>query len=195
MDIPIHLYSFDNLFHPGYIFDLGIQAQYGFVCRLICKIFSGRNIAMTVLGTIGFLRLWCRKMRHTKKVFCIQNSKKSSHLFDNYFGKEFPEYALQSIDHRDSLKPDSQVLVVCYASARLKDEIDTSLENISYKGKLMLIIIHSCEPTQRPTKILDRCSDRRVKSFTTLLIWNGVFYPCPTNKDARRTIMFYLKRK
>ncbi|XP_062602599.1 uncharacterized protein LOC134264319 [Saccostrea cucullata] len=132
-------------------------------------------------------------MRHTKKVFNIQCSKKSGHLFENYFGKEFPEYALQSIDQKDSPKLDSLILVVCYASSRLKDEIDTSLKNISYKGKIMLIIIHSCEPTQRPTKILDRCSDRRVDSFTTLLIWNGVFYPCPRNKDAKKAITCYLK--
>ncbi|XP_062604462.1 uncharacterized protein LOC134266256 [Saccostrea cucullata] len=83
MDIPLFLYSFDNLYQPGDIYDLGVQAQYGFVCRLICKIFSGRNIAIaTLLGTSAFHRLWCRMITTTKKVFCIQTSKKSIRLFE-----------------------------------------------------------------------------------------------------------------
>ncbi|XP_061186401.1 uncharacterized protein LOC133194464 [Saccostrea echinata] len=196
MDFPCICDSFDIVLKPGNILDLGFLAQYGFARSLIHNICSGKNTVIMVSGALAFMHI-CPKWskRKTEKVFYIQHPLKSSHLFENFFSKEYPNYSLECINQKDSPPLDSLVLVVCYASSRLKDEVDTALENISYEGKIMLIIIHSCEPTQRPTKILDSCKDKRVKSFTTLLIWNGVFYPCLRNKEAVKVINSYLKEK
>jgi hypothetical protein len=160
----------------------------------------------------------------TEKVRTLDISPGCRSLFENFFHSACPwfRYELQWIPKRETKLHDSPLLVVLLSVSRLKNKVEAALENIKYTGNslsflfstkysilflsymientlfiadnIMLIVIHNCEPSLRPNKLLRSCEDRRVVAFTNILIWNDSVYGCPINNKAKQDIRLYLRQ-
>ncbi|XP_055999328.1 uncharacterized protein LOC125654244 isoform X2 [Ostrea edulis] len=160
---------------------------------LQCDINLGKYVGTVCLSMVTFV--WLKKAR--KAVLCFEASPCCSSLFENLFHSACPwyRYELQWIQEHPPMSLNIPVLVVFRSISRLKDEVDATLEKVTFTDNIMLIVMHNCEPTLRPTKLLRNCEDKRVISFTNILTWNGSIYACSINEEAKHDIKLYLSSK
>ncbi|XP_048740056.2 uncharacterized protein LOC125654240 [Ostrea edulis] len=179
----------------GAIFE-GTRATYGLFRDLVLErkreFFKVKYIGGTALCLSMCAVVWLKWTR--RKVLCLEASPSCSSLFENFFYSACPwyRYELQWIQKHTSVSFSLPLLVVFRSTASLKGEVDATLENVTHTNNIMLIAMHNCEPTLRPTKQLRSCEDKRVISFTDILTWNDFINDCPTNEKAKNDIRLYL---
>ncbi|XP_056014728.1 uncharacterized protein LOC125673212 [Ostrea edulis] len=113
----------------------------------------------------------------------------------------FSQIYLSSIRHSlnwDVLNTvNGKTIVICAKISRLQDDIQATLNhlNILGKPKIMLVVIHTCEPGVTPENFLRYLPDDRVTSFTNVIYSESMSacYNCLTNREAAADIKRFIK--
>ncbi|XP_056014719.1 uncharacterized protein LOC130052780 isoform X4 [Ostrea edulis] len=108
------------------------------------------------------------------------------------FSQTYLSSTRESLNWDTSNMVNRKTIVMCANISRIKDDIKATLNRLHIKGKpkIMLVLIHACEPDVTPENLLTDLGDKSVTSFTNIFYSESMdaCYKCSQNREAAKNI-------